>query len=220
MKHEWIVIISKLSKFQIDQHLFFSIENLQKFQNAWNKNSQATQFPRFWRKKKKKFERISRPQWRAVSPLSLVEAMLTFNLLMEVFLVSPSFFSFLSFFFFSPFTQAQRPCNYRDAALTRVGLDGVLQEHYNALSSSTSVFEAGAKRLAGRIALNDFLFHEALPYFFSPNGIPYRQSLSLQYFCPYRVCVSSVLSLLLKAKISKNFWDYNDILLWRKNFYV
>lgn len=165
------------------------------------------------KKKKKKFERISRPQWRAVSPLSLVEAMLTFNLLMEVFLVSPSFFSFLSFFFFSPFTQAQRPCNYRDAALTRVGLDGVLQEHYNALSSSTSVFEAGAKRLAGRIALNDFLFHEALPYFFSPNGIPYRQSLSLQYFCPYRVCVSSVLSLLLKAKISKNFWDYNDILL-------
>ena len=165
------------------------------------------------KKKKKKFERISRPQWRAVSPLSLVEAMLTFNLLMEVFLVSPSFFSFLSFFFFFPFTQAQRPCNYRDAALTRVGLDGVLQEHYNALSSSTSVFEAGAKRLAGRIALNDFLFHEALPYFFSPNGIPYRQSLSLQYFCPYRVCVSSVLSLLLKAKISKNFWDYNDILL-------
>ena len=165
------------------------------------------------KKKKKKFERISRPQWRAVSPLSLVEAMLTFNLLMEVFLVSPSFFSFLSFFFFSPFTQAQRPCNYRDAALTRVGLDGVLQEHYNALSSSTSVFEAGAKRLAGRIALNDFLFHEALPYFFSPNGIPYRQSLSLQYFCPYRVCVSSVLFLLLKAKISKNFWDYNDILL-------
>ena len=165
------------------------------------------------KKKKKKFERISRPQWRAVSPLSLVEAMLTFNLLMEVFLVSPSFFSFLSFFFFSPFIQAQRPCNYRDAALTRVGLDGVLQEHYNALSSSTSVFEAGAKRLAGRIALNDFLFHEALPYFFSPNGIPYRQSLSLQYFCPYRVCVSSVLSLLLKAKISKNFWDYNDILL-------
>lgn len=165
------------------------------------------------KKKKKKFERISRPQWRAMSPLSLVEAMLTFNLLMEVFLVSPSFFSFLSFFFFSPFTQAQRPCNYRDAALTRVGLDGVLQEHYNALSSSTSVFEAGAKRLAGRIALNDFLFHEALPYFFSPNGIPYRQSLSLQYFCPYRVCVSSVLSLLLKAKISKNFWDYNDILL-------
>ena len=165
------------------------------------------------KKKKKKFERISRPQWRAVSPLSLVEAMLTFNLLMEVFLVSPSFFSFPSFFFFFPFTQAQRPCNYRDAALTRVGLDGVLQEHYNALSSSTSVFEAGAKRLAGRIALNDFLFHEALPYFFSPNGIPYRQSLSLQYFCPYRVCVSSVLSLLLKAKISKNFWDYNDILL-------
>lgn len=54
------------------------------------------------KKKKKKFERISRPQWRAVSPLSLVEAMLTFNLLMEVFLVSPSFFSFLSFFFFFP----------------------------------------------------------------------------------------------------------------------
>lgn len=218
MKHEWIVIISKLSKFQIDQHLFFSIENLQKFQNAWNKNSQATQFPRFWRKKKKNSKGSVAHNGERCPPFPWLKQcwLLIFWWRCSSFLL----LSFLSFPFFSPFIQAQRPCNYRDAALTRVGLDGVLQEHYNALSSSTSVFEAGAKRLAGRIALNDFLFHEALPYFFSPNGIPYRQSLSLQYFCPYRVCVSSVLSLLLKAKISKNFWDYNDILLWRKNFYV